>query len=204
MLPKGLVVCRFCGHIRGRTAGGAESSCLCDGITCRYCGAGRVHRPISDHYEPDDGEFWHTPYFGAGIPCVHCRRLGRRVDPDAISWPGPLREDPETRALLDTLRGAAAALGPRQPAQLAREDAPGLVAFHGDASAWQSIGLERPRDGRPLVLLRIGCRAVAGWERTRLGRAYWASGAVDLARAEAELCVRWAPAIRNPDLTRLG
>jgi hypothetical protein len=79
-LPPGLSACEACGEIRGRAwvpgTGGAvylaESTCICGGIPCRRCGRGRVRRPISDHYDPRDGHFWHTPYFGHLAGCAEC------------------------------------------------------------------------------------------------------------------------------------
>ena len=80
-LHDGLFVCSDCGGIRGTevtlTADGVElgatSLCLCDGVVCRYCGQGKVPRPISDTYDPrDSGSWWHTPYFGAMKRCAEC------------------------------------------------------------------------------------------------------------------------------------
>jgi hypothetical protein len=50
---------------------------------CRRCHAGRVHRRISDHYEPDDHRLWHAPYFGQyaerrSAPATQPRRAARR------------------------------------------------------------------------------------------------------------------------------
>jgi hypothetical protein len=80
-LPPGLFTCEQCGEIRGTTWGSRhdgsvgpwESTCICEGVVCRKCGDRRIRRPISDHYELDDGHFWHTPYFVANFPCRGCR-----------------------------------------------------------------------------------------------------------------------------------
>jgi hypothetical protein len=79
-LPDGLFVCPNCGGIRGTEVTptsdgvelGATSLCLCDGIVCRYCGEGRVRRPISDWYDPEKSGWWHTPYFGGMRQCAEC------------------------------------------------------------------------------------------------------------------------------------
>jgi hypothetical protein len=84
-LPPGLYACEDCGHIRGAIPTRArtgevvklKSTCLCEGITCRRCGNGRIPRPITDCYDPSDGRFWHVPYFGDRAPCYECRERER-------------------------------------------------------------------------------------------------------------------------------
>lgn len=79
-LPDGLFVCPDCGGIRGTEVTltpdgvelGATSLCLCGGIVCRYCRAGRVRRPTSDWYDPEKSGWWHTPYFGGMRHCAEC------------------------------------------------------------------------------------------------------------------------------------
>jgi hypothetical protein len=70
-LPDGLHYCRFCGGVVGRH-GDIKSTCLCEGIACRYCGIGRVRRPTSDHYVPASGRFMHSPYFTGMGGCRDC------------------------------------------------------------------------------------------------------------------------------------
>jgi hypothetical protein len=80
-LPPGLYRCEECGEIRGTTWGPCEdgsvvhskSTCICEGIVCRQCGQGRLHRPISDLYHLEDSHFWHFPYFTAAGGCDRCR-----------------------------------------------------------------------------------------------------------------------------------
>lgn len=71
-LPRGLSVCPTCGEIRGKTRS-KESTCLCEGIPCKHCGAMK-RRPISNHYNPESREWWHTPWFGYMMPCKVCGR----------------------------------------------------------------------------------------------------------------------------------
>ena len=41
----------------------AQVPCLCDGLVCGNCGHERIHKPISNRYDEDDGRVWHVPYF---------------------------------------------------------------------------------------------------------------------------------------------
>jgi DNA-binding response OmpR family regulator len=53
-----------------------RSTCLCRGLICSECGRRRMRRPISDYYDPEDGRWWHVPYFAAITrKCPHCNRL---------------------------------------------------------------------------------------------------------------------------------
>lgn len=52
--------------------------CLCDGPLCKRCGKNRIFRPISNHYDETDDSIWHTPYFGALIPCGECKKKESR------------------------------------------------------------------------------------------------------------------------------
>ena len=84
-LPDGLYVCQECGCIRGTTIepgwndnepGPWTSTCMCEGITCRHCGEGKVRRPISNYHE--EGSWTHVPYFAA---MGRCSRCGDRLPP---------------------------------------------------------------------------------------------------------------------------
>jgi hypothetical protein len=76
-LPAGLFTCETCGEIRGTTWGPChngtvgqwKSTCICEGLVCKKCGERHIRRPISNHYDLDDGQFWHTPYFGSNFRC---------------------------------------------------------------------------------------------------------------------------------------
>jgi hypothetical protein len=80
-LPPGLSTCPVCGTIRGETPGPLKdgqvglwkSTCLCEGPFCRRCKRNRIRRPVSIYYDPDDGEWWHVPYFAAMAECRECR-----------------------------------------------------------------------------------------------------------------------------------
>jgi hypothetical protein len=74
-LPPGLRICDGCGEVRGTTPSGEKSMCLCDGLVCRDCGRRAVRRPISNYFDPDDGGWWHVPWFAAtGMRCRDCWR----------------------------------------------------------------------------------------------------------------------------------
>jgi hypothetical protein len=85
-LPPGLFVCQTCGTVRGETfaarshgVGRWTSTCLCEGPLCKRCGILRVRKPISDHYNPADGRFWHVPHFTGLAPCRRCREEERAL-----------------------------------------------------------------------------------------------------------------------------
>jgi hypothetical protein len=149
LLPEGLSVCRFCGDVRGKTRRGHVSLCLCDGLTCHYCGLGRIHRPISNSFDPHTRTFWHTPYFGAGSPCRECRRIAWQVYPNT-GFPGPLDSDERLRALLEALREAHEALRPDRAHSAFKSDKAAIVALHAPESVWRTLGLAPPPDDRPL------------------------------------------------------
>jgi len=81
-LPPGLYRCEECGEIRGitlkptydREVGPAKSTCLCDGLICPRCGGRGIHRPTSNLYHLDDGQFWHFPSFARS--CALCKGRG--------------------------------------------------------------------------------------------------------------------------------
>lgn len=150
MIPEGLELCRWCGGIRGSTAG-QKSFCLCEGVTCKYCCAGRTQRPISDRFNPVDGKFWHMFYLGAGIPCAHCQGLANEIAGRGVSWPGPIQSDPLVRERIETIAAAAKAL----TAESARaEIEPGaaayVVALRGDPIAWAAVSDDPAPGDRPL------------------------------------------------------
>jgi hypothetical protein len=72
-LPKGLVVCPVCEDHRGECLDPSPGlsglivkvSCYCaNDSLCAYCGGKLYNRkPGSNHYEPKDGQIWHTPFF---------------------------------------------------------------------------------------------------------------------------------------------
>jgi hypothetical protein len=80
-VPPGLSACESCGEIRGETPGPLKegqvglwkSTCLCEGPLCRSCGRNRIRRPVSNHYDPEDGDWWHVPAFVVLAPCRECR-----------------------------------------------------------------------------------------------------------------------------------
>lgn len=84
-LPAGLAECGRCGEICGtarRT--GSVSVCLCEGIICRFCGAGRARPPLTDRYDTRTRTFWHTPWLGAEVACAACRADAEEI-PDVAS-----------------------------------------------------------------------------------------------------------------------
>jgi hypothetical protein len=201
-LPKGLRYCHFCGEVAGHL-GKAKSTCLCEGIPCRYCGVGRVRRPTSDQYVPATGGFMHSPYFMGMSGCRDCMTtVHGAVRDEWISWPGPLASDPSLRVLLDTIKEAGLALGATGALPLPRggERFPrrGLYAVHGEAQAWDQLGLEKPPDERPLCV-RGADTPVPSVLRGRndLRLASWERGDCDLVRVERELSMRWRPPVRG-------
>lgn len=106
-IPLGLEQCPVCGEYRGTVSGrdlnwnlegldesdeldriviemrledmGSEFTvtCLCDGIPCPRCHVNKIHRPISNSYDPETNEIGHWAYFTAMMPCPACRAKER-------------------------------------------------------------------------------------------------------------------------------
>jgi hypothetical protein len=84
-IPRGLVRCEVCHEYRGAVrnddlpiASQREEAvvavlCICDGIPCRKCETGRIHRPISNYWSEAKGALIHCPWFSAQAPCDQCR-----------------------------------------------------------------------------------------------------------------------------------
>jgi hypothetical protein len=107
-LPEGLRICETCGAARGTTPWGVVSACWCSGLICNGCG-GRAHRPITDYYDIELGDWLHVPYFALG---------GHRCVVPEGRMPGPrgwtqLTPDPDVLACQEaTTKLALARLGP--------------------------------------------------------------------------------------------
>jgi hypothetical protein len=87
-----LPACPECGERRGifpRTWPPAPVTCWCSAIPCRYCTAGRVRRPFTNHWDERRERLWHTPWFGYMVPCATCQVSGR--GPQTI----PYGEEPD-------------------------------------------------------------------------------------------------------------
>ena len=198
-LPDGLYYCRFCGEIAGQHDG-ISSTCLCEGIACRWCGIGKIRRPISDHFAPAAGGFRHVAYFGGWSPCRQCviNAYGR-VPTGPYSWPGPLEHDPSLRRDLKRIKRAGLALSrpimafPGSPYDPASAE-PGLYALYGDASSWSDLGLEKPPHERPLYVGETGDRVPAQLAgRSDLQLAAWQCSGGGLYWLKQELRSRWHP-----------
>lgn len=57
-----------------------EVSCLCDGIVCPQCKKGRMHRPLSNTYDPVRNEVWHFPHLYYLRGCDACAAERRAQD----------------------------------------------------------------------------------------------------------------------------
>jgi len=84
-----LLRCPQCGELEGEALthdwdgwSYMPVSCLCDGIVCRYCRHGAIHRPISNFYDEETGNVWHVPWFGFELACRRCRRRMRTAARD--------------------------------------------------------------------------------------------------------------------------
>lgn len=197
LLPSALEWCRYCGEVRDKQPGGTKSLCLCQGISCRYCGAGRVRRPISEHYGKSDRRLWHTAHFGNRAPCCRCRELAGRSGFLESSWPPPKEITGYWRPAR-AISAAAAALKRDAPVDgdLPAHD---LVAVHGPVSVWHRLRLGAPPDDRPLFVGRslapvaeclrgIGGLSVATWIRQR-------GPGVD--EVLEQLLIRWRPPLND-------
>lgn len=87
-IPRGLRRCKKCGEYKGRVREkdlpepdleiGFETQngegyfavlCLCDGILCPRCHKNKIHKPISNSYDPETNQVWHWPYFTGTMGC---------------------------------------------------------------------------------------------------------------------------------------
>lgn len=89
-LPGSIAKCEVCGEYRGEAKKkdinftvpfrGEEGeqyisvSCFCDGISCPKCKKNKIHRPISNSYDPESNEIWHRPYFSGMRVCDECEK----------------------------------------------------------------------------------------------------------------------------------
>ncbi len=53
-----------------------ELACRCTSIPCRYCDAGWVRRPLTEHLDPER-RAGSVPWFGYLVPCGGCQVAGR-------------------------------------------------------------------------------------------------------------------------------
>lgn len=92
-IPEGLEQCPVCGEYNGSTLARNLNwedsafppepderigvSCRCKGPLCKQCGQRRIHRPISNSYEPKSNSIGHQPWFMGMFPCSVCRALNK-------------------------------------------------------------------------------------------------------------------------------
>ena len=95
-IPKGLVKCKVCGRYKGEVKekdlnwdgyfaqADKETSnkhlsvsCLCEGILCPKCKKNRIPKPISNNYDEESNQVWHTPAFMGMAGCSECRAQHR-------------------------------------------------------------------------------------------------------------------------------
>ena len=69
-VPCAMTICRLASQ---REEAVVAVLCICDGIPCRKCGKGRIHRPISNYWDEARGALIHCPWFSAQAPCDQCR-----------------------------------------------------------------------------------------------------------------------------------
>lgn len=93
-IPAGFTRCATCGEFTGTTSarnlcwndGGAldhpaeiRVRCLCEGIPCERCKINKIHRPVSNSYDPKTNSIEHWPYFSGMIPCGECKERKDRL-----------------------------------------------------------------------------------------------------------------------------
>ena len=93
LIPEGLHKCETCGEYKEKVmekdlnwdgsydkteAEKSEEylgvSCLCDGIVCPKCKKNKIHRPISNSYDPESNTIGHSPWFTGMMGCDECRK----------------------------------------------------------------------------------------------------------------------------------
>lgn len=119
-LPPGLKVCSVCREVRGLTADGRVSACPCSGLVCNRCG-GRARRPVTDYYDPSDGQWWHVPYF---VLMGHRCQPGSEAAAGRTGWTA-LPPAPEVVAYQEVMTSLSLALiGPDTELDLIEDDQP--------------------------------------------------------------------------------
>lgn len=72
-IPEGLFKCKTCGEYKGKVKPkNLKVKCLCDGILCSRCKKNKIHRPISNSYDPKTNEIFHHPWFTGWMVCSEC------------------------------------------------------------------------------------------------------------------------------------
>ncbi len=98
-IPPGLTRCPVCGEYRGSILvryldwneppdaseldEEIDVTCLCEGILCRRCEKNKIHRPISNSYDPETGTIRHHPWFSYLKPCNECRSGEKEQGPQS-------------------------------------------------------------------------------------------------------------------------
>jgi hypothetical protein len=167
---------------------------VCDGLTCRYCGLGRIHRPCSSYFNWPERTFLHVAYFCAISPCAPCKVLAREVDPNT-GYPGPLTSDPGLRELLAAVRDGHTALAADRAVQGEFPNAGSLVSVYASRERWLSLGLGRRPDGRPLWIGLAEAFTPPPTDHVRV--ASWTPSSHDPAQRLIELDSRWRPPFRK-------
>jgi hypothetical protein len=75
-IPKSLRQCPQCGEYKGQITDDGEDiiiSCICAGVLCPKCGTHKIHRPISNSYDPANAEVVHYSSHSAMAGCEKCR-----------------------------------------------------------------------------------------------------------------------------------
>ena len=187
-LPTGLEVCPYCREVREDRPRGERSRvlCRCAGIACRSCGAGKVRRPVSGHYDLADHCLWHTPHLGQRAVCHWCSERG------GTGTPRP-------RVSLTVVHEAALALRTPGPALEDLREPGDLVALHGGARVWHDLWLGPPPDDRPLYVGRnlddLDLRHTPRGLRVTSWRAERPRS--NVAATLRELLVRWQPPLNT-------
>lgn len=83
-IPKGLLRCESCGEYKGQVTDDGEDieiSCICDGILCPQCGKNKIHRPISNSYDPASDKVVHYSSYSGIAGCKECRIKDDLIEP---------------------------------------------------------------------------------------------------------------------------
>jgi len=96
-LEKKMVKCEICGEYKGeikekdlnwedtffkeeaeKSDKYLTASCLCEGVLCLKCRKNKIHRPISNSYDPESNRIEHWPSFSGMVPCDECKKTVRK------------------------------------------------------------------------------------------------------------------------------
>jgi hypothetical protein len=63
------------------------ATCLCVGILCMRCKKNKIHRPISNTYDPETNTIEHWFWLSGMVPCRECKEKERKENQKIAIFP---------------------------------------------------------------------------------------------------------------------